>query len=126
MSDSIGEFSHKHTGSGYTKTAEGVIVGYSNWEGTATGFGTVFGTLSVPHGESGATSGSCTWIGQAFLDDGSSVTGEGEGTWQQVEGQHRWKLSFPVIEISSGGRLRSEGEIDLATRTFTGQLFDAD
>jgi hypothetical protein len=125
MADSVGEFSHKHAGNAYAKGADGVIVGYSNWEGTATGFGTVFGTLSVPLGKSGASSGSCTWTGQAFLEDGSWVTGEGDGTWQQVEGQHRWKMSFPVIKISNGDRLRCEGEIDLANRTFSGRMFDA-
>ena len=97
----------------------GLVVASSHWEGAATGFGAVFGTLSVPL-EGGATGGPCTWLGQAFLDDGTWVTGVGEGTWQQVEGEHRWKFSFPAIEISNGDRIRSEGEIDLETRVFAG------
>lgn len=125
MAESLGEFSHKHTGTSFTKNSDGLVVASSHWEGAATGFGAVFGTLSVPL-EGGATGGPCTWLGQAFLDDGTWVTGVGDGTWQQVEGEHRWKFSFPAIEISNGDRIRSEGEIDLETRVFAGQLLSVD
>jgi len=124
MSSPVGEFAHRHSGSSYATAADGSIIATSNWEGTATGFGAVFGTLSVPITEGGATSGTCTWIGQAFPPDGAWVTGIGDGTWEEVDGRHRWRMSFPKLQISSGESLRCEGELDLATRTFTGQMFD--
>ena len=125
MSDPVGEFAHRHTGNSYSRNADGTIVASSNWEGTASGFGAVFGTLSVPLPEGGAKSGTCTWIGQAYPEGSPWVSGAGDGTWEQIEDKYRWRLHFPAIEISSGERLRCEGEIDLATRTFTGQMFDA-
>ena len=124
MADPIGEFALRHTGSSYAKTADGGLENNSHWEGTATGFGAVFGTLSVsrPLSESGSTGGSCTWAGVAYLDDGTNVGGLGEGTWEQVEGRHSWRVSMK-LEISNGDRIRSEGEIDLGTRTYAGKLY---
>ncbi len=126
MADPVGEFALRHTGSSYAKTPDGGLENNSNWEGTATGYGAVFGTLSVsrPLNEVGSTSGSCAWAGQAYLEDGTNIGGLGEGTWEQVEGRHKWKLSL-VMEISNGDRIRSEGEIDLATRTYSGKLYAA-
>ena len=69
--------------------------------------------------------GSCTWIGQAFPENLPWVVGTGDGTWAQVEGKNRWKFHFPSLEVSDGSRLRCEGELDLATRVFAGQMFDA-
>ena len=125
MSDPVGEFSLKHTGSAYGKTEDGSIAAYANWEGTATGYGAVFGTLNVttPLAEAGATSGSCTWAGQGFPEDGTTLGALGEGTWKKLEGQHRWTVSME-IEVSNGDRIRSEGEIDLETRTYTGKIFE--
>lgn len=57
----------------------------------------------------------------AFLDDGTTLGGLGEGTWQQVEGQHKWRISL-VIEVSNGDRFRSEDDIDLTTRSLTGKF----
>jgi hypothetical protein len=64
-------------------------------------------------------------MGQAFPDGSPWVVGSGEATWEQVEGLNRWKSSFPVVEGSDGSRSRSEDELDLETRSFNGQLFDA-
>ena len=96
-----------------------------DFEGAAGDFGVTVGTLHVSLPEGGAKSGTCTWMGQAFPDGSPWVVGSGEGTWEQIEGLNRWKLSFPVLEVSDGSRLRSEGELDLAMRSFNGQLFDA-
>ena len=53
------------------------------------------------------------------------VTGAGDGTWEQVEDLNRWILVFPVIEISDGSRVRSEGVLDLETRMLKGKMYDA-
>ena len=127
MAEQIGEFSLKHGGNTYGKTQDGDIATYINFDGTASGFGTVFGTLVIkrPFAEMAATSGSCTWIGQAFPDDKTTLGGIGEGTWEQVEGDHKWKISLDV-EITNGDKHHSEGEIDLETLMFTGKIYSVD
>jgi hypothetical protein len=126
MAESLGEFSLAHTGTAYVKTDDG-LTSYASFSGPATGFGSVFGTLNIPLVAKGDTpsGGSVGWAGQGFLDDGTSVAGLGEGTWEQVAGEHRWKISM-IVEISNGDRLRSEGEIDLATLKYHGQMYAAD
>ena len=125
MSDSVGEFSLEHKGTTYIKTDES-LDSYANFAGTATGYGSVFGTLKVSNPLAGSipTSGDCTWSSQAFLEDGTTVTGFGEGTFDQQPGQHQWKITLN-IQISNGDSLRSEGEIDLATLLFKGAMYEA-
>jgi hypothetical protein len=123
MADPVGEFSLEHGGTTYLKTDDGVD-SYANFMGTATGFGTVSGTLKVSNPLSGSisTSGACTWASQAFLDDGTSVTSAGEGTYEQQSGEHRWVITLD-IQLSNGDRLRSEGEINLQTLVFSGKIY---
>ena len=102
-----------------------MLVAYANYEGTATGFGTVIGTVSFPLPEGGATSGTCSWSGQGFPPGGSWVSGSGDGTWEQVDGRYAWKVSIPAVMNSDGSRIRSEGELDQEARTYKGQMFDA-
>ncbi len=125
MADSIGDFAFNQTGVAYTKNDGGVIVANVHYDGTATGYGTVMGTLAFLLPEGGATSGTCSWTGQGFPPDSPWVSGSGDGTWEQVEGKYAWKISIPAIENTDGSRIRSEGEVDLEARTFTGQMFDA-
>jgi hypothetical protein len=124
MPKPLGEFAHRHTGSSYTARKGGGLVSETHWEGVATGYGAVFGSLifDVPDG---ATSGSVQWIGQAFPEGKAFVNASGKGTWKQVKGVNRWVISFPRIEGSNGDRLRCEGQVDLLTRTFTGQMYAA-
>jgi hypothetical protein len=102
-----------------------VVVAYVNYDGTASGFGNIMGTLAFPLPESGATSGACSWTGQGFPPDGPWTSSSGEGTWEQVEGKFAWKVSILALEISDGRVISSEGELDLEARTFNGQMFDA-
>lgn len=125
MADSIGEFALNHTGSAYLKNGDGVVVAYVNYEGTATGYGTVMGTMCFQLPEGGATSGTCSWTAQGFPPDSAWSTSTGDGTWKQVEGKFAWKVDLPVVEISNGTRIRTEGELDLEARTLTGLMFEA-
>ena len=127
MAEELGEFSLKHAGNTYAKAQDGEIENSINFEGTASGFGTVFGTLGTktPASEMGATGGSCTWIGQAFPDDKTTLGGVGEGTWEQIEGEHKWKVSMDV-NLSNGDKHHSEGVIDLETLMFTGKIYSVD
>jgi len=125
MSEALGEFAHRHVGSSYSTREGGGLVSKADWEGAATGYGAVFGSLifDVPDG---ATGGSVQWVGQAFPEDSAFLNGSGKGTWEQVDGAHRWTISIPVIAVSNGDRIRCEGQVDLATRTFTGQMYAAE
>ena len=125
MADAIGTFSMKHTGNSYHKTADGCLVTNAHFEGTATGYGAGFGTLGVTQklSEASATSGRCTWAGQAF-QDGTTLGGFGEGTWEQEKGKSTWSVTM-TIDGSNGDRVRMVGVLDLATRSFAGEMFDA-
>lgn len=125
MADSLGEFTFNQTAIAYVKNDDGVVVAYVNYEGTATGFGTVQGTLAFLLPEGGATSGTVSWTGQAFPPDRPWNTASGDGTWEQVEGKYAWQINLPAIELSDGNRIRTEGEVDLEARTFSGQIFEA-
>ena len=125
MADSIGEFELNHSGNVYAKNDDGVVVAYVTYEGTASGFGTVMGTLAFPLPEGGARSGACSWTAQAFPPDSPWTSSSGEGSWEQMEGKHAWKISIPALAISDGRVISSEGTLDLEARTFNGQMFDA-
>ncbi len=53
MANSIGEFELNHSGNVYAKNDDGVVVAYVTYEGNASGFGTVMGTLAFPLPEGG-------------------------------------------------------------------------
>ena len=84
MSEEIGKFSLKFAGNTYTSESNGDVTIRQNWEGSGDGFGAVFGTLTFgPTPPSDLNSGgTIKWVGQAFLEDGTTVIGQGEGTWE--------------------------------------------
>ena len=125
MSEPLGEFAHRHTGSSYSEREGGGVVSKANWEGVATGYGAVFGSLIFDVAD-GASGGSVQWAGQAYPEGTPFVNASGTGTWKQVDGAHRWVISIPVLAVSNGDRLRCEGQVDLATRTFTGKMYAAE
>ena len=92
-------------------------------DGTGTGFGTVLGTIHFK-GAAGEKQGMCSWRGQGFLDDGNEVTATGEGVWQS-SGKHRWRIRS-IHLISNGEVIATDGELDLASRSFEGKIYDAD
>jgi hypothetical protein len=115
-----GEYSLKSITSTLTPGPGGAVLNSVNWEGTATGFGTLFGTSVFVGGLQG---GSFSWTSQAFLDNGEGVTAVGHGTYGSA-GKHAWNTKT-LVEISDGRRLHSEGRIDLAKRTWTGTIYEA-
>ena len=121
MADPVGEFSLESTGTTLTASDEG-FQSSANFEGTATGYGTVVGTLTFVADGVDATIGLARWVGQGFLEDGSTVAGVGEGTWEQ-DGHHKWAIRMDVA-LSNGEGLRIVGEVDLASRTYKGKLYD--
>src|ERR1700751_3657280 len=115
----IGEYSLKFTTMTYSPGPAGGVLNQVNWEGTATGFGAVFGTATFAGGAKG---GSYSWCGEAFMDEGSGLTGNGPGTVESV-GKHRWSTKG-YMDLADGRRIATEGEIDLASRSWKGKIFE--
>jgi hypothetical protein len=111
----IGDFSFKLTSVSYPGDDPTALI---NVDGTATGYGTVLGTLTL-RGEPGAKGGPASWRGDGFLDDGEMVHGIGHGTWEEI-GHHKWRTRM-IIAVSDGQTFASDGELDLATRSFSGK-----
>ena len=124
MADPIGEYNFKNTGIVLSKTADGQIQEIVSYEGTATDFGSVFGSLifTMPLAEAGANSGPCSWVGRAILDDGTLVGGLAEGTWERIGNELRANVSL-VHEVSDGQKIRTEGVLDHKEHTFNGQMY---
>lgn len=110
----IGDFSFKMTSVSYG--GEDAIVEI-NCDGTADGFGTVLGTLTLC-GEPGGKSGPARWRGDGFLESGEVVQAVGSGTWEEL-GKHQWRTRM-VISVSDGQTFASDAKLDLASRSFTG------
>ena len=114
----IGQFTLKSITTSYALDGGSVEV---NLDGTATGYGTVLGTLTF-RGEPGAKSGPLSWRGQGFLDTGDTVTGIGEGTWEE-SGKHKWRTRL-IVSTSDGNSHASDGLLDLKTRTLSGKMLE--
>ncbi|MDO8430922.1 MAG: hypothetical protein Q7S58_00785 [Candidatus Binatus sp.] len=112
------EFSLKFNSFTITPGPAGSVLTQGNCEGTASGFGTVLGTATFVGGKSGSFS----WCSQAFLDSGDQIAGTGSGTYEST-GKHHWR-TLGFHQNSDGGALISEGEIDLAKRSWAGKLFE--
>jgi hypothetical protein len=117
----VGEYSAKFTTLTFSLGPHGSTLIQANAEGSATGLGTVLGTGSFVVG--GGKSGTYSWCGISYLDNGEQVASNGVGTYESI-GKHRWRTVTPAVHQSDGSILAFEGEIDLATRTWTGKLFE--
>jgi hypothetical protein len=103
MAEQLGTFALKHTGNTYLKEGDNLVI-RAHFEGGAEQFGSGFGTVSatLPIADAGATSGTCTYAGQSFLDE--------------------WKLTLHAVS-STGQRILSIGTVNLTTGSFEGELF---
>ena len=63
-----------------------------------------------------------SWVGTSYLDSGEEVNAKGEGTWESV-GTHKWRIRG-MNYLSNGRTIVGDGVIDLATRSFTGTLYE--
>jgi len=113
-----GEYSLKWTSATMTPGPAASVLAQLNFEGTATGFGAVLGTATFV----GVKNGTFSWCARAFPDSADIVTGTGEGTFESVA-RHKWSTSL-ITHLSDGGAVGSKGEIDLATRSWTGTLYE--
>jgi len=113
----IGEFSMKMITSTISPGPAGSILTQVNFEGTATGFGTVIETATFI---GGGKDGTFSIAGSAFLDNGEVIGGVGQGTYES-KGKHRWATAN-TWELSDGRRIANTGELDLAARTWKGTI----
>jgi len=114
----LGDFTHKFMSTTVLPGPAGSTLNQTNWEGGATGFGTIFITATFVGGKSGTFSSN----GADYLDNGDQRTGHGTGTYESV-GTHVWRTE-EIVHISDGNTLYSEGKIDLAARTWVGKIYE--
>jgi hypothetical protein len=115
----IGEFSFKAITIGNSPGPAGSVLIHVNWEGTASGFGAVFVTTTYVGGAKSGTYGDSA---TAYLDNGDGLQSIGQGTYEST-GKHQWRTAG-FMQISDGRRIASEGEIDLASRSYKGKIFE--
>lgn len=115
-----GEWSCKFTSFTLTPGPAGSIVTQGNYEGPVTGevAGTLIGTVTFVGGKSGTYS-LCVSV---FLDDGNEMSATGSGTYES-SGKHRWSTQG-VAQLPDGRTITLTGEIDLASRSWTGKSFE--
>jgi len=114
------EFSLKTTSLTFTPGPGGSTLVQGNWEGTATGLGALAGTATFV--SAGMKSATYSWCGVAYLDNGDSVTSNTQGTIESI-GPHKWRTQA-FGHLSDGRAVKVEGEIDFASRSWTGRLFE--
>ena len=124
MAEKITDFSLKHMGSSYSRNANNQVVSTIDFSGEVSVYGGVFGSLTFVENfnEADAKSGTCSWLGEAMLEDGTRIFGSLDGTWNQVEGKHIYKITMEGEE-STGRKTRSEGEIALGTLIYSGSVY---
>ncbi len=119
----IGEFSLKATTMTFVPGSDGTITVQANWEGSLSGAGiagTILGTATFVG--AGAKTGSYSWCGASYLPSGDSVTGTAQGSFESI-GTHRWR-TLGVNPLSDGRVVATEGELDLASRSWTGRVLE--
>ena len=112
----VAEWSMKSTSATVLPGPAGSTLVQVNFEGTATGgFGTIAGTATFVGGKSGTLS----YCGVSYLDNGDQLSASGSGSYEST-GKHHWHTQA-ILQLSDGSALHSEGELDLATRSWSGK-----
>ena len=57
-----------------------------------------------------------------YLDDGDITTSKGSGSFEST-GIHHWRTQADIV-VSNGRKLHTEGEVDLASRSWSGKVFE--
>jgi hypothetical protein len=109
-----GEYSFRFTSFTVTPGPAGSLPVQCNCEGNATGYGTILGTLTAVGGNSGTLS----WCGRHFLENGEQLSVTGSGTYES-SGTNRWRTHL-VVQVSDGRRVSVHGEVDLGPRSWSG------
>src|SRR5208337_3422772 len=94
----IGEFSLKMVTQTNTPGPAGSVLIQVNFEGTGTGFGTIFDTSTFI---GGGKDGSFSQVGSAYLDNGDVLSGIAQ-VFHEGKGKHRWSIAS-ICQLSDGG-----------------------
>ena len=78
------------------------------------------GTLTFNAEGPDAKGGTVTWMGQAYLDDGTRVGGAGTGVFEEI-GNQKWRVRT-LIGITDGSVLLTDGEVSLDGRSYNGTI----
>ena len=122
LSDPIGEFEFSSRGlnvSDPSSSGGGSIT--VDYQGTATGYGTVASSMTFTVHEAGAKSGTVSANNVAWLENGDSMNGVSKGVFSS-SGTNTWRVRAMVV-VSDGTVLLSEGEVSLAEQTYKGKLY---
>lgn len=117
----VGEFSLKPTSARFSPGPGGSIVAELNLEGTGTGLEVLVGTATFV--SAGAKSGTFSWCGLGYLENGEVISGNSTGTFESI-GRNKWRTRG-ISHLPDGRAGASEGEFDFAARSWTGKFFDA-
>ena len=96
----------------------GSVVLEGNWEGIATGYGTILCTSLWVGGDSGTY----TFYSAVYLDTGERLTGTATGSYETI-GKHVWKTEA-ILRLSDGDSVATEGTVDLIGRIWTGKFYE--
>jgi len=121
IGDVSGEFNYSVISSTFERQDGGGSQVVINIEGTGTAFGQTNGTLTMRVPAQGATAGPGSFTGAAFQDSGEVVGLTGEGCWEQLTGEKKWRIRG-VNMASNGQVLLSDGTLDLVARSFNGTI----
>ena len=122
LSDPIGEFEFSSRGltvSDPSSSGGGSIT--VDYQGTASGYGTVASSMTFTVHEAGAKSGTVSANNVAWLESGDSMNGVSKGVFSS-SGTNTWRVRAMVV-VSDGTVLLSEGEVSLAEQTYKGKLY---
>lgn len=114
-----GEWSSQFTSFTITPGPAGSVVTHGNYEGSLTGelAGTLIGTVSFV----GGTSGTYSMCVSLFADDGQMISATGSGSYEG-NGKHHW-ATYGTAQYPDGRSIILVGEIDLASRSWSGKGF---
>jgi len=122
IGNAVGEFSFTASSVTVSSSADGGGSTQVNYEGTASGYGTVLGTMTFSVSEPGADSGTTTWAGTGYLENGETVAGIGQGVFNK-SGDHKWRVRS-LIRISDGSVILTEGEAALEGKSYNGTIYE--
>ncbi len=114
----VGEFSLKMVTMTTAPGPGGLTLLTGNYEGTSTEVGAIFLTATF----AGTYSGTFSTTAISFSKDGEAITTSGNGRYEK-NGTNRWRTEG-IIRRDNGEERVVEGEIDLASRMWTGKGYE--
>ena len=121
IGEASGEFNNSVISSTFERLEGGSSQVVINIEGTGSALGQTNGTLILRIPAPGAPAGAGSFTGAAFQDNGEVIGLTGEGCWEKLDGEQKWRVRG--INMASNGQvLLSDGTLDLATRSFAGTI----